>query len=54
MQQSGRAEGTATAAGIWLVGAIGISVAYERYEIALVLSLIGFLIFQFSDFLKKK
>jgi putative Mg2+ transporter-C (MgtC) family protein len=53
VKQSGRAEGTATAAGIWLTGAIGISVAYQRYEIAVVLSLIGFLIFQFSDFLKK-
>ncbi len=48
-----RAQGTATAAGIWLTGAIGIAVAYSRYEIAIVLSLIGFLIFQFSDLLKK-
>ena len=46
-------DGTATAAGLWLTGAIGLSVAYQRYEIAIVLSLIGFLIFQFSDFLKK-
>ena len=46
-------SGTATAAGIWLTGAIGLSVAYQRYEIALVLSLVGFLIFQFSDFMKK-
>lgn len=54
VKQSGKANGTATAAGIWLVGAIGLSVAYERYEIGLVLSLIGFLIFQFSDYLKTK
>lgn len=47
------ASGTATAAGIWLTGAIGLSVAYQRYEIGIVLSLVGFLIFQFSDYLKK-
>lgn len=47
------ASGTATAAGIWLTGAIGLSVAYQRYEIAIVLSAVGFLIFQFSDYLKR-
>ena len=54
IKQSGGAHGTATAAGIWLVGAIGLSVAYHRYEIAIVLSLIGFAIFQFSDYLKAR
>ncbi|WP_297809334.1 MgtC/SapB family protein [uncultured Methylophaga sp.] len=54
VKDSGRAMGTANAAGIWLTGAIGISVAYSRYEIALVLSIIGFLIFQFGNFLKKQ
>ncbi|WP_328799279.1 MgtC/SapB family protein [Sediminihaliea albiluteola] len=47
------ASGTATAAGLWLTGAIGISVAYKRYEIAVVLSVVGFLIFQFSGFIKR-
>ena len=51
---NGRTAGTATAAGIWLTGAIGISVAYKRYEIALVLSLIAFMIFQFTQYIKKK
>lgn len=54
IKQSNSTSGTATAAGIWLTGAIGLSVAYHRYEVAIVLSLVGFLIFQFSDFLKKK
>jgi putative Mg2+ transporter-C (MgtC) family protein len=45
--------GSATAAGLWNTGAIGVSVAYSRYEIALVLSVIAFLIFQFSGLLKK-
>lgn len=47
-------SGTATAAGIWNTGAIGVSVAYSRYEIAIVLSVIGFLIFQFSGLIKDK
>ncbi|MAT94631.1 MAG: magnesium transporter MgtC [Halioglobus sp.] len=46
-------SGTATAAGIWLTGAIGLAVAYRRYEVAIVLSVVGFLIFQFSGFLKR-
>ncbi|CAH9067220.1 Protein SrpB [Pseudoalteromonas sp. CIP111854] len=47
-------EGTATAAGIWLTGAIGISVAYSRYEIALVLSAVGYLVFQLLEPYKHK
>ncbi len=47
-------KGTATAAGLWNTAAIGISVAYSRYEIALVLSVIGFLTFQFATFFKPK
>lgn len=54
IKESGRAMGTANAAGIWLTGAIGISVAYSRYEVALVLSFIGYLIFQFARFLKRE
>ncbi|WP_298809567.1 MgtC/SapB family protein [uncultured Psychrobacter sp.] len=41
------AKGTATAA-------IGISVAYSRYEIAIILSIVGFLILQFSKPFKPK
>lgn len=47
-------NGTATAAGIWNTGAIGVSVAYSRYEIAVVLSVVGFLIFQFSSWFKPR
>jgi len=46
-------HGTATAAGIWLTGAIGVSVAYSRYEIAMVLSIIGFMVLQFLEPYKK-
>ena len=54
VKKSGQADGTATAAALWLTGAIGISVAYHRYEIALVLSICGYLIFQFSRYLKPR
>ncbi|GAB5452460.1 MAG: MgtC/SapB family protein [Halioglobus sp.] len=47
-------SGTATAAGIWLTGAIGLSVAYQKYEIAIALSIVGFLVFQLSSYLKKE
>lgn len=47
------AKGTATAAGLWNTGAIGISVAYGRYEIAIILSVVGFIILQFSKPLKR-
>ena len=47
-------KGTATAASLWNTGAIGISVAYGRYEIAIILSAVGFLILQFSEPFKSK
>ena len=53
MKQNNRVDGTASAAGLWLTGAIGISVAYARYEIALVLSIMGYLIFQLSAIFKQ-
>jgi putative Mg2+ transporter-C (MgtC) family protein len=40
-------HGTATAASIWNTGALGVAVAYERYEIALMLSLINFATLRF-------
>ena len=47
-------KGTATAAGLWNTGAIGISVAYGRYEIAIILSVVSFLILHFSERFKAK
>ena len=35
-------RGTATAASIWNTGAIGLAVAFDRYEIAIVLGLVNF------------
>ena len=42
LRDKGKVEGTANAASIWNTGAIGMSVAFRRYEIALVLSLVNF------------
>lgn len=54
VKHSGRVGGTATAAGIWNTGAIGVSVAYGRYEIAILLSMVNFIIFRFLSFFKRK
>lgn len=53
LKHGANVSGTATAASLWNTGAIGISVAYSRYEIALVLSIINFLILQFSRSFKR-
>jgi putative Mg2+ transporter-C (MgtC) family protein len=42
LKEKGNVSGTATAASIWNVGAIGAAVAWHRYEIALVLSAVNF------------
>ncbi len=47
-------RGTATAASIWNTGAIGAAVAFGRYEIAVVLSLINFLTLRWLTPLKQK
>jgi putative Mg2+ transporter-C (MgtC) family protein len=52
LKGSGHVTGTATAASLWNTGAIGIAVAFHRYEIAIVLSLINFLTLFFGASLK--
>ncbi len=39
-------SGTATAASLWTTGAIGVAIAWQRFEIAFVLSLMTFLTLQ--------
>lgn len=53
LKTKGTVLGTATAAGLWNTGAIGISVTQQLYEIARLLSLINFLILRFADPLKR-
>lgn len=43
LKSGGSVSGTATAASIWTTGLIGIAVATDRFEIALLLSLITFI-----------
>lgn len=54
LKQNGNVSGTATAASLWNTGAIGISVAFQRYEITVILSLINFLILRFAEPLKNQ
>ncbi|MDX1380312.1 MAG: MgtC/SapB family protein [Xanthomonadales bacterium] len=42
LKAKGTVKGTATAASLWMTGAIGIAVAFHRYEIALVLAVLNF------------
>ena len=52
LKDGGSVTGTATAASIWNTGALGAAVAWHRYEIALVLSLINFLTLRYARSLK--
>jgi len=54
LKTRGTVLGTATAASIWNTGAIGISVAQQLYEIAILLSLINFFILRYSQPLKRR
>ena len=42
LKSDGTVRGTATAASVWNTGAIGGAVAFERYEIAIVLAAVNF------------
>ncbi|HXH81351.1 MAG TPA: MgtC/SapB family protein [Candidatus Tectomicrobia bacterium] len=42
LKSDGTVRGTATAASVWNTGAVGAAVAFERYEIALVLAAINY------------
>ncbi|MFP4012755.1 MAG: MgtC/SapB family protein [Chitinispirillaceae bacterium] len=46
--------GTATAASLWNTGAIGTAVAWQRFEIAILLSVLNFLTLRYFSLVKKK
>ncbi|MEJ8567152.1 MgtC/SapB family protein [Elongatibacter sediminis] len=52
LKSNGTVAGTATAASLWMTGAIGIAVAYHRYEIALVLAILNFITLRYVKRLK--
>lgn len=47
LKHRGRVQGTATAASLWATGAIGLAVASQRIEIALVISAMTFFTLRF-------
>lgn len=47
LKSKGNVVGTATAASIWNTGLIGMAVAFDRYEIAIVMSLINFVLLRY-------
>jgi putative Mg2+ transporter-C (MgtC) family protein len=48
LKGKGSIEGTATAASIWTTGAIGVAVAFNRLEIAVLLGVLNFLTLQWG------
>jgi putative Mg2+ transporter-C (MgtC) family protein len=54
LKDNGNVSGTATAASIWTTGAIGTAVAWQRYEIAILLSILNFLTLSLGAAIKKK
>ena len=52
LKDKGGVTGTSTAASIWGTGAIGVAVAFDRLEIALVLSVLTFLTLRYVTRLK--
>lgn len=53
LKSGGTVRGTATAASIWNTGLIGVAVAFHRYEVALVLTLINVLTLRYVRPLKR-
>jgi putative Mg2+ transporter-C (MgtC) family protein len=53
LKQGANVSGTATAASIWNTGAIGAAVAWHRYEIAIALSLVNFVLLRFGTSAKE-
>lgn len=47
LKDRGRVHGTATAAALWNTGAIGMAVAWNRIDIAIVITAMGFLTFRY-------
>jgi putative Mg2+ transporter-C (MgtC) family protein len=52
LKSKGDVKGTATAASIWITGLIGMAVAFDRFEIAILMSLISFLTLRYVRKLK--
>jgi putative Mg2+ transporter-C (MgtC) family protein len=53
LKKDDRVSGTASAASIWTTGAIGVAVAYARYDIGLFLAIANYLILRWLTPLKR-
>lgn len=49
-----RVAGTATAASLWITGALGLAVAYNRFEVALLLAVLTFVTLRLFGQIKEK
>ncbi|MFW5775234.1 MAG: MgtC/SapB family protein [Chitinivibrionales bacterium] len=54
IKSGGSVTGTATAASIWSTGAIGMAVAFDRWEIAILLSTLNYVTLRFVRIIKIK
>jgi putative Mg2+ transporter-C (MgtC) family protein len=53
LKDGGNVKGTATAASLWSTGALGLAVAHNRYEIALVLAILNFTVLSIGRRIKQ-
>lgn len=54
LKEGASVRGTATAASVWTTGAIGAAVAYSRYEVAILLSVINYLSLSVLTFVERR
>jgi putative Mg2+ transporter-C (MgtC) family protein len=54
LRDEDRVHGTATAASIWGMGSVGAAVAYGYYDIALMISLMNYLVFRLLTPIRRK
>ncbi|MBW3536022.1 MAG: MgtC/SapB family protein [Gemmatimonadetes bacterium] len=54
LKREGHVEGTATASSLWATGAMGAAVAFRRYDVAVVVSLLTFLVLRLMTPLEER
>ena len=52
LKSNGNVSGTSTAATIWITGLIGMAVAVDRYEIAVLMAIISFFTLRYVSYFK--
>lgn len=54
LKKGANVRGTATAASIWITGALGAATAWHRYEVAIALSAMTFATLKLGDAIKSR